>query len=183
MRLGAPTRGAAFIALAIVTLGGCSSHASMPAASAVLEGPDRMDVHPSSGPALQPSSEDGSSEGPAEEGPEPGETFASPPAESIPPGARVPNVRGMDFEDAVKTLRVIGMDFGFVVARTSGQAQWTVLEQAPTAGDRPPLNGRVSMVVSMGPSAAGVAGVGGVACKPEEDDIDEPYCQGKILRY
>jgi hypothetical protein len=181
MRLGAGIPGATFPVVAVLVLCGCSSRSTTSAVSPSFDA-GRMDVHPSS--RHQPSAEDGSSgEEPAEEGPDPGETFASPPAESIPPGARVPRIRGMDYEDAVMALRVLGMDYGFVVARTSPEDPWTVLEQAPGAGDRPASDGRVSMVVSMGPSAEGVAGAGEVACKPEEDDIDEPYCQGKILRY
>ena len=130
-----------------------------------------MDVHPSVAASSQDS------------GPEPGETFASPPAATIAPGTRVPDIRRMDFEDAVISLRRLGMDFGFIVARTNEAEPWTVLDQSPAPGDAPAADGRVSMVVSMGPQGAGVAGVGGVACKPEEDDIDEPYCDGKILRY
>jgi hypothetical protein len=157
-------------------LAGCSTGSSSAVASAPalddLGG--RMDVHPSVASSSEPS---------VESGPEPGETFASPPAASIPPGTRVPDIRQMDFEDAVISLRRLGMDFGFTIARTNHAAPWTVLEQTPAPGDTPTADGRVSMVVSMGPRAAGVAVVGGVACKPEEDDIDEPYCDGKILRY
>jgi hypothetical protein len=128
-----------------------------------------MDVHPSM-PAVPV-------------GPEPGEAAASPPAETIPPGSRVPDIREMEFEDAVMTLRALGMDFGFVTARTSREELWVVIEQWPGPGARPPAEGRVSMIVSIGPEGRGVAGVGGVACKPEEDDIDEPYCLGKLFRY
>jgi len=158
-------------------LAACSSG---PSAGSLTSGPfdaNRMDVHASSamGAENHPSSK--------ATGPEPGETFASPPARTIPQGTRVPDVRGMDFEDGVKTLRAIGMDFGFVVARTNDSDPWTILEQSPAPGAPPLTTKRVSMVVSMGGEAAGVAGIGGVACKPAEDDIDEPYCQGKILRY
>jgi hypothetical protein len=162
------------VAVTAITMAGCSSETpAAPSSSAVFDA-GGMDVHPSAATPAEPS---------AEEGPEPGEEFASPPADSIPPGTRVPRIRGMDFEDAVITLRVLGMDFGFVVARSSHVEPWIVLEQSPGPGGRPPHGGRVSMVVSMGPGGVGVAGAGGVACEPEEDDIDEPYCDGKILRY
>ncbi len=128
-----------------------------------------MEVHPSVDPS--------------QTGPEPGETFASPPAHTVPPGTRVPAIGHMDFEDAVVELRTLGMDFGFVTATTSALEPWTVLKQWPRAGAEPPKNGRISMIVSIGPDGRGVAGIGGVACRPEEDDIDEPYCAGKILRY
>jgi len=135
------------------------------------------------GPSGPDGNGSGSSGPDTEEGPEPGEEFASPPAATIPPGTRVPDIRGMDFEDAVIALRTLGMDFGLVVARNDAADPWTVLEQSPQPGDAPASNKRVSMVVSMGTRVAGVSGIGGVACKPEEDDIDEPYCAGKILRY
>jgi hypothetical protein len=143
-------------------------------------GPDanRMEVHASPSIELE-----GDGSDPEESGPEPGEEFASPPAATIPADARVPDVRGMTFEDAVIALRTLGMNFGFVSARTSDATQWSVLEQSPDAGAIPPAGGRVSMTVSMGPGGAGLAGVGGVACRPEEDDIDEPYCEGKLFRY
>jgi hypothetical protein len=162
------------VAVTVFSMPGCSSETpAAPSSSAVFDA-GRMDVHPSAVTSAEPS---------AEEGPEPGEEFASPPAATIPPGTRVPRIQGMDFEDAVITLRVLGMDFGFVVARASHEEPWTVLEQSPDPGGRPPHGGRVSMVVSIGPTVAGVAAAGGVACEPEEDDIDEPYCDGKILRY
>jgi hypothetical protein len=118
----------------------------------------------------------------SEEGSEPGEEVASPPAAEIPQGARVPDLHGMEFEDAVISLRKLGMDFGTVVARPSTEELWVVLDQTPSAGGRPLEDGRVAMTVSMGPPE-GVGAPGGVACQPEEDDIDEPYCLGKLSRY
>jgi hypothetical protein len=149
----------------------CSSGPSSVASheSAVNTPGTQMDVHASVSASVS--------------GPEPGETFASPPARVINPGTRVPDIRGMDFEDAVIALRKLGMDFGFVSARTSATKQWVVLEQWPERGARPPVGGRISMTVSMGPGGDGLAGVGGVACRPKEDDIDQPYCAGKLLRY
>jgi hypothetical protein len=166
------------VPVAILIVASCSSsHPTAGLSPGPIDGGGRMDVHASMTPDgdAGPSSE--------ETGPEPGETFASPPARTIAPGTTVPDIRGMDFEDGVMALRVIGMDFGFVVARTSHAPQWTILGQSPAPRAAPPASKRVSMVVSMGRDVAGVAGIGGVACKPEEDDIDEPYCQGKILRY
>jgi hypothetical protein len=160
----------AAIALAFWTVA-CSSRISSFSSHerAVETAGSHMDVHASMA----------ASEG----GPEPGETFASPPASVIPADARVPDIRRMDFEEAVIALRTLGMDFGFVNARTSAEKEWVVLQQWPEPGARPPIGGRISMTVSMGPGGGGVAGVGGVACRPEEDDIDEPYCAGKLLRY
>jgi PASTA domain-containing protein len=110
-------------------------------------------------------------------GPEPGETFASPPAESIPAGARVPNVRGDEFEDAVASLRTLGMDFGTVVARPSRAGLWVVVDQDPGPGEHPLEDRQVALVVSSG------RGGRNMACEPERDDIDEPYCLGHLLQY
>ena len=162
--------------LPVFLLGSCTSATATASLSPAPNDGNRMDVHASAAAASHSTS-------PETPGPEPGETFASPPARTIPPGTTVPAIRGMDFEDGVMTLRAVGMDFGFVVARTSNAQPWTILGQSPAGGAAPPASKRVSMVVSMGPDAAGVSGIGGVACKPEEDDIDDPYCQGKILRY
>jgi hypothetical protein len=164
-------------AACILGLSACASGSSAIGSASRSNDTGRMDVHPSMARASEEEA------APEEDGPEPGETFASPPAETIPPGTLVPDIRGMDFEDAVITLRKLGMDFGFVVGRTSPADAWTVLEQTPQPGDPPAHGGRVAMVVSMGREVSGVVGIGGVACKPEEDDIDEPYCAGKILRY
>jgi PASTA domain len=98
----------------------------------------------------------------SEEGSEPGEEVASPPAAEIPQGARVPDLHGMEFEDAVISLRKLGMDFGTVVARPSTEELWVVLDQTPSAGGRPLEDGRVAMTVSMGPPE-GVGAPGGVA--------------------
>ncbi|TMK35408.1 MAG: PASTA domain-containing protein [Actinobacteria bacterium] len=158
--------------VAVVVVGSlivaCSSASSSSRQSSVDTG-NRMDIH--------------ASRSPSERGPEPGESFASPPASAIPAGTRVPDIRGMEFEDAVTALRTLGMDFGLVTARTDTAKLWVVLEQSPGPGDQPSLGGRVSMTVSMGPGGDGIAGVGGVACRPERDDIDEPYCLGKAFRY
>jgi len=148
----------------------CSSETSSPSTrQSPIDTGNRMDIH--------------ASRSPSESGPEPGESFASPPASAIPAGTRVPDIRGMEFEDAVIALRTVGMDFGLVTARTDKAKQWVVLEQSPEAGDQPPRGGIISMTVSMGQGGAGIAGVGGVACRPERDDIDEPYCLGKAFRY
>jgi hypothetical protein len=148
----------------------CSSETSTsPARQSPVDTGNRMDIHASMSLS--------------ESGPEPGESFASPPASAIPAGTRVPDIRGMEFEDGVKALRTLGMDFGLVTARTDTAKQWVVLEQSPEAGDQPLRGGMISMTVSMGPGRAGIAGVGGVACRPERDDIDEPYCLGKAFRY
>jgi hypothetical protein len=170
--------GLIFVA-SIVGLTACASGGS----SAITSSPRSndmggMDVHPS---MAGPSATDTESQ--TESGPEPGEAFASPPAATVPPGTRIPDIRGMDFEDAVIALRKLGMDFGFVTARNDAEDPWTVLDQTPLPGGAPAADKRVSMIVSIGPQAIGISGVGGVACKPEENDIDEPYCFGKLLKY
>jgi PASTA domain len=150
-------------------IGACSSQTSSPSSDADTPGARQgMNVHPSMS---------------ASGGPEAGESFASPPASAIPAGTRVPDVRRMEFEDAVIALRKLGMDFGFVSARKSAARRWVVIEQWPKPGAHPPSGRMISMIVSMGPDVGGLAGVGAVACKPEEDDIDEPYCLGKLFRY
>ena len=157
------------VALGISTVACSSEISTSPARQSPVDTGNRMDIH--------------ASRSPSESGPEPGESFASPPASAIPAGARVPDIRGLEFEDAVMALRALGMDFGLVTARTDTAKLWVVLEQSPEAGDQPPRGGMISMTVSMGPGGAGIAGVGGVACRPERDDIDEPYCLGKAFRY
>jgi PASTA domain len=171
--------GLLFIA-SIVGLTACASGSSLPQSSSQSNDMRRMDVHPS---MAAPTETEEETESDPESGPEPGEEFASPPAATIPPGTRIPDIRGMDFEDAVIMLRELGMDFGLVTARNDDEGQWTVIEQTPLPGSAPAADKRVSMVVSIGPEAGGISGVGGVACKPEEDDIDEPYCFGKLLKY
>jgi hypothetical protein len=159
-----------FVAVVGSLIVACSSETSSSSTRQTpIDTGNRMDIH--------------ASRSPSESGPEPGESFASPPAPAIPAGARVPDVRGMEFEDAVMALRTLGMDFGLVTARTDTAKQWVVLEQSPEPGDGPPRGGMISMTVSMGPGGAGIAGVGGVACRPERDDINEPYCLGKAFRY
>jgi PASTA domain len=172
--------GLLFLMASIVGLTACASGSSLPQSSPQSNDMGRMDVHPS---MAAPTETSGETESDAGSGPEPGEEFASPPAARIPPGTRIPDVRGMDFEDAVITLRELGMDFGLVTARNDDEGPWTVLEQTPLPGSPPAADKRVSMIVSIGPGRAGISGVGGVACKPEEDDIDEPYCFGKLLKY
>jgi len=172
--MSAPHPGRCAVAVGVafgLTIMGCSSRASTVSSEPGLEDSGgHMAIH--------------ASRSPTENGPEPGESFAAPPAPTIPVGTRVPDIRRMEFEEAVMTLRALGMDFGLVTARASAEKQWLVLEQWPAPGSRPPAEGRVSMTVSMGgDSGGGIAGVGGVTCRPEEDDIDEPYCLGKAFRY
>jgi hypothetical protein len=101
---------------------------------------------------------------------------------SGPPAAVVPDVRGLVFAAAVRTLWRSGIDVNLVHARQSHAPLWSVIEEDPPAGSDTPGNGTVNLVLSL--HRMGGAGVlQTIACKPEMDELDDPYCLGKLLKY
>jgi PASTA domain len=99
-----------------------------------------------------------------------------------PPAAVVPDVEGLVFGSAVRRLWRAGIGVQLVLARSSREPLYDVIEQDPPAGSNTPSAGLVNIVLSL--HRTGGAGVlGTVACKPEMDELDDPYCLGKLLKY
>lgn len=101
---------------------------------------------------------------------------------SGPPAAVVPDVRGLVFAEAVHRLWRSGIDVNLVLARESREPLYTVIEEDPPPGNDTPGAGTVNLVLSL--HRMGGAGVlQTIACKPEMDELDDPYCLGKLLKY
>jgi hypothetical protein len=98
------------------------------------------------------------------------------------PAAAIPDVRGMVFEQAVETLWRSGIDFGLVFARPSPGRLWEVIEEDPAPGAATPPSAEVNLVLAL-PHTHGAGVSGTVRCAPERDELDDPYCLGKLLRY
>jgi hypothetical protein len=56
-----------------------------------------------------------------------------------------------------------------------------VIDQSPAAGSLLHEGEGVSLTLSMGPHPP--EAVDRLACLPEEDELDEPYCIGKLIKY
>jgi hypothetical protein len=110
----------------------------------------------------------------------PMEVHASP-TEAVGEQVRVPDVEGKDWEDAAHTVLDAGFEFGNVVAVTDGHPRWSVISQSPTGGSLLEQGEGVSLTLSMGPHPP--EAVDRLACLPEEDELDEPYCIGKLIKY
>jgi len=110
----------------------------------------------------------------------PMEVHASP-TEAVGEQVRVPDVEGEDWEDAAHTVLDAGFEFGNVVAVTDGHPRWWVISQSPTGGSLLEQGEGVSLTLSMGPHPP--EAVDRLACLPEEDELDEPYCIGKLIKY
>jgi beta-lactam-binding protein with PASTA domain len=108
------------------------------------------------------------------------EVHASP-TEAVEEQVRVPDVEGEDWEDAAHTVLDAGFEFGNVVAVTDGHPRWSVISQSPTGGSLLEQGEGVSLTLSMGPHPP--EAVDRLACLPEEDELDEPYCIGKLIKY
>jgi hypothetical protein len=94
----------------------------------------------------------------------------------------VPDVVGLMFEPAVHRLRRDGFTLGRVFAHVSVRPISSVISQTPVAGSRQEPRIRVDLVLSLGR----VSGLGGntiIQCRPEEDELDDPYCLGRLVRY
>jgi hypothetical protein len=93
----------------------------------------------------------------------------------------VPDVKGEPFEDAAHAVLDAGLEFGNVVAVADGHPRWSVIAQSPPAGSLLDEGEGVSLTLSMGPHPPET--VDRLACRPEEDELDEPYCIGKLIKY
>jgi len=94
---------------------------------------------------------------------------------------RVPDVEGEDWEDAAHTVLDAGFEFGNVVAVADRHPRWSVISQSPLGGSLLEPGEGVSLTLSMGPHPP--EAVDRLACLPEEDELDEPYCIGKLIKY
>jgi beta-lactam-binding protein with PASTA domain len=94
---------------------------------------------------------------------------------------RVPDVEGEDWEDAAHTVLDAGFEFGNVVAVADRHPRWSVISQSPVGGSVLEPGEGVSLTLSMGPHPP--ESVDRLACLPEEEELDEPYCIGKLIRY
>jgi hypothetical protein len=101
---------------------------------------------------------------------------------SGPPAAVVPDVRGLIFASAVRHLWRDGIDVDLVFARDSTEPLWNVIEQNPAPGSDTPASGRVNLVLSLH-HVGGAGVIQTVACRPELDELRDPYCGGKLLKY
>jgi beta-lactam-binding protein with PASTA domain len=101
---------------------------------------------------------------------------------SGPPAAIVPDVQGLVFSAAVRHLWRSGINVDLVLARESARPLWSVVEQDPAPGSDTPASGSVNLVLSL--HRLGGAGViGTVICRPEMDELRDPYCVGKLVKY
>jgi len=110
----------------------------------------------------------------------PMEVHASP-TEAAGEQIRVPDVKGEDWEDAAHTVLDAGFEFGNVVAVADRHPRWSVISQSPQGGSLLEPGEGVSLTLSMGPHPP--EAVDRLACLPEEDELDEPYCIGKLIKY
>jgi PASTA domain len=122
----------------------------------------------------------GSGESPGFNAGGPMEVHASP-SEAAGEQVRVPDVEGEDWEDAAHTVLDAGFEFGNVVAVADRHPRWSVISQSPSGGSLLEQGESVSLTLSMGPHPPET--VDRLACLPEEDELDEPYCIGKLIKY
>ena len=110
----------------------------------------------------------------------PMEVHASP-TEAAAEQIRVPDVKGEDWEDAAHTVLDAGFEFGNVVAVADRHPRWSVISQSPSGGSLLEPGEGVSLTLSMGPHPPET--IDRLACLPEDDELDEPYCIGKLIKY
>jgi hypothetical protein len=122
----------------------------------------------------------GSGESPGFNAGGPMEVHASP-TEAAGEQIRVPDVEGEDWEDAAHTVLAAGFEFGNVVAVADRHPRWSVISQSPLGGSLLEPGEGVSLTLSMGPHPP--EAVDRLACLPEEEELDEPYCIGKLIKY
>jgi hypothetical protein len=103
------------------------------------------------------------------------------PTEATGEKIRVPDVKGEDWEDAAHAVLDAGLEFGNVVAVADARPRWSVISQSPRGGSLLEEGEGVSLTLSMGPHPPET--VDKLACRPEEDEVDEPYCIGKLIKY
>jgi len=110
----------------------------------------------------------------------PMEVHASP-TEAVGEQIRVPDLKGEDWEDAAHAVLDAGFELGNVVAVADRHPRWSVISQSPRGGSLLEQGEGVSLTLSMGPHPPET--VDQLACRPEEDELDEPYCIGKLIKY
>jgi hypothetical protein len=103
------------------------------------------------------------------------------PTEAAGEQIRVPDVEGEDWEDAAHTVLDAGFEFGNVVAVADRHPRWSVISQSPSGGSLLEPGEGVSLTLSMGRHPPET--VDRLACLPEEEELDEPYCIGKLIKY
>jgi hypothetical protein len=103
------------------------------------------------------------------------------PTQSAGGEIRVPDVKGEDWEDAAHAVLDAGFEFGNIVAVADRHPRWSVISQSPRGGSLLGQGEGVSLTLSMGPHPPET--VDQLACRPEEDELDEPYCIGKLIKY
>jgi hypothetical protein len=103
------------------------------------------------------------------------------PTEAAGEQIRVPDVKGEDWEDAAHAVLDAGFEFGNVVAVADRHPRWSVIAQSPPGGSLLHEGESVSLTLSMGPHPP--EAVDRLACLPEEHELDEPYCIGKLIKY
>ena len=103
------------------------------------------------------------------------------PTEAAGAQVRVPDVKGDAWEDAAHAVLDAGFELGNVVAVADGHPRWSVISQSPPGGSLLRQGDHVSLTLSMGPHPP--EAVDPLACRPEEDELDEPYCIGKLIKY
>ena len=108
------------------------------------------------------------------------EVHASP---SPAAGVEVPKVLGMEFEEAVMKLRADGLEMGLVYARWDDRPLYSVIQQEPRPGSLLPKATPVTLILSLHQEPPPGSPTGLVRCKPEPDELDDPYCLGKLLKY
>jgi len=103
------------------------------------------------------------------------------PSEGAGKPVSVPDVKGEPFEDAAHAVLEAGLEFGNVVAVADRHPRWSVIAQSPAGGSLLQWGESVSLTLSMGPNPP--EAVDRLACLPEEDELDDPYCIGKLIKY
>ena len=88
----------------------------------------------------------------------------------------------MAFGAAVHRLWRAGIRFRLVYGQASDAPLWSVIQENPTPGSDTPESAAVNLVISMH-HELGVGVTTTVRCKPEAQELADPYCLGKLLKY
>ena len=103
------------------------------------------------------------------------------PSEGAGRQVSVPHVKGEPFEDAAHAVLDAGFELGNVVAVADRHPRWSVIVQSPPGGSLLHEGESVSLTLSMGPHPP--EAVDRLACLPDEHELDDPYCIGKLIKY
>jgi hypothetical protein len=99
-----------------------------------------------------------------------------------PSAAVVPDVKGLSFVAAVHRLWRHGITFGPVYARNDNAPLWSVIEIDPGPGQPTPVSGKVNLTISLH-RLRSVGVIGTMRCQPYADNLSDPNCLGKLLKY